>query len=289
MICQRFVVPPEADGQRTDVYLRKLLPALTESALRNLFDRRDVRLDGARIRQGNTPLHAGMELMVFLPDNHTEIPDIVYEDEDVLLVCKRPGLCVESDPGGGPSLAALCLRYVRREQPEAPPPLPCHRLDSATSGLCLFAKHARAHEILLDVFRNRTLDKRYECLVRGIPKPPHALCRAFLLKDPEQARVRISDHPLPGGKTILTEYETLDAGPVSRLSVHLITGRTHQIRAHLAALGHPVLGDDLYGDRSFNRVQNARTLKLCAVSLCLDTGGALPRLDGRNFVISAPF
>ncbi len=289
MICRRFVVPREADGQRADVYLRKQLPSLTESALRALFEKRDVRLGGSRIRKGNTPLRAGMELLVYLPEDRDEIPDVVYEDADVLLVCKRPGLCVEADPDGGPSLAELCLRHVRLEQPDAPPPLPCHRLDSATSGLCLFAKNARAHEILLEVFRQRTLDKRYECLVRGIPKPPAALCRAYLLKDSEQARVRISDRPMPGGKTILTEYETLEAGPVSRLSVHLITGRTHQIRAHLAALGHPILGDDLYGDRYFNRSQNARTLKLCAVSLRLDTGGALPVLDGRNFVIPAPF
>ena len=86
-----------------------------------------------------------------------------------------------------------------------------------------------------------------------------------------------------------SDFRLLSSGPVSRLRVHLITGRTHQIRAHLAALGHPILGDDLYGDRDFNRREKARSLKLCAVSLCLDTKGLLPRLDNRTFTVNPPF
>jgi 23S rRNA pseudouridine955/2504/2580 synthase len=120
-------------------------------------------------------------------------------------------------------------------------------------------------------------------------KPPSAVCHAWLVKDPLHAEVRITDREIPGARPIVTGYETLESGPVSRLRIHLITGRTHQIRAHLAALGHPVLGDDLYGDRDFNRREKARTLKLCAVSLKLDTEGRLPNLDGREFSIDPPF
>ena len=107
--------------------------------------------------------------------------------------------------------------------------------------------------------------------------------------DARKAIVRITDRPERDAKPIETGYETLQSGPVSRLRIHLITGRTHQIRAHLAALGHPVLGDDLYGDRDFNRREKARSLKLCAVSLKLDTAGRLPALDGREFTVEPPF
>ena len=120
-------------------------------------------------------------------------------------------------------------------------------------------------------------------------KPPSAVCSAWLVKDARKAIVRITDRPERDAKPIETGYETLQSGPVSRLRIHLITGRTHQIRAHLAALGHPVLGDDLYGDRDFNRREKARSLKLCAVSLKLDTAGRLPALDGREFTVEPPF
>ena len=281
MPCETWILPAEAEGQKAETYVRKACPQLTESALRRLFSKRDVLLDARRISR-DTPLHAGQQLKIYLPASAEQALDIVWEDGDILLVNKRPGLSVEADGSGIPSLTELCLRHT-------PWAAPCHRLDVRTGGLCLFAKNPRALEILLRVFRERTLDKRYICLVQGMPKPPSASCSAWLLKDSEAGRVRILDHPLPGAKAITTEYETLESGPVSRLSVHLVTGRTHQIRAHLAALGHPILGDDVYGDRSFNRQYKARSLKLCAVSLRLDTGGAFPALDGREFTIDPPF
>ena len=142
---------------------------------------------------------------------------------------------------------------------------------------------------MTEIFRERSLEKEYECLVRGIPKPPRAECRAWLIKDAKAARVQVLDHPREGAKRIITAYDTIEAGPVSRLRIHLITGRTHQIRAHLAALGHPILGDDVYGDRMWNRENRTRTLRLCAVSLKIETGGRLPQLDGRIFSIPAPF
>jgi len=281
MPCETWILPAEAEGQKAESYLRKACPQLTESALRRLFSKRDVLLDGRRISR-DTPLHAGQQLKAYLPASAGDALDIVWEDEDILLVNKRPGLSVEADGSGAPSLTELCRRHTPWAEP-------CHRLDVRTGGLCLFAKNARALEILLRVFRERTLDKRYVCLVQGMPKPPAAACSAWLVKDAEAGRVRILDHPVSGTKAIVTEYETLEGGPVSRLSVHLVTGRTHQIRAHLAALGHPILGDDVYGNRAFNREQHARGLKLWAVSLRLDTGGELPRLDGRLFTVDPPF
>ena len=252
--------------------------------------RRDVKLDGRRIPR-EEKARAGQELKIYLPDDGEEqsLMQVVYEDGDVLLVNKPAGISVEPDGKGGVTLTELCARHVRETDTAAEEPAACHRLDNQTSGLCLFAKNQRALEILQDTFRKREMDKYYECLVRGIPKPPRAECRAWLVKDAKAGRVQVTDHPVPEGKPILTGYETPEAGPVSRLRVHLMTGRTHQIRAHLAALGHPILGDDVYGDRKWNREKKARTLRLCAVSLRLDTGGALPGLDGKEFSIPAPF
>ena len=293
MPLKEIVIPPEAAGKRVSVFVRETLPDLPESMVRRIFAARDVKLDGKRVSRDET-VRAGQALKIYVPD--ASVPEkpslllsIVYEDEDVLLVNKRAGISVEADARGGVTLTDLCAEYIRRKDPDAFPPAACHRLDNRTCGLCLFAKNPRALEILQDVFRGRTLEKYYVCLVRGLMKPPAAVCRAWLVKDACHARVRITDHPEAGAKPIETGYETLLGGPVSRLRVHLITGRTHQIRAHLAALGHPVLGDDLYGDREFNRREKARSLKLCAVSLKLDTGGLLPQLDGREFSVEPPF
>lgn len=288
MLVRSLSVPPEADGERADVFLKRYLPDLSERTVRSAFSNRDVKADGKRIPR-DVRLRAGQEVTVYYSAEDIPFLDVVYEDADVLLVNKRPGISVESDARGGATLTDLCLLHVRSADPDAFPPAACHRLDNQTSGLCLFAKNENALEILQDVFRGHQLKKEYECLVRGIPKPSSAVCHAWLVKNAEKARVTVSDRPLPGGREIITGYETLESGPVSRLRVTLYTGRTHQIRAHLAALGHPLLGDDLYGDRSFNRLQKVRTLRLCAVALCLDTRGKLPDLDGVRFSVSAPF
>ncbi len=288
MACYEFKVDQAAEGQRIDACLRRFLPELPATVWQQSFRRRDVKLNGTRVKQDKR-VTAGDVVQVYCMEQDTCAIDVVYEDEDVLLINKRAGISVEPDDKGGVSLTELALRHVRQQDAGALPPVPCHRLDNQTCGLILFAKNPKAEEILGRVFRERTLDKRYQCLVRGQMKPPKATCRAYLLKDASAARVAVADHPMPGAKPIVTAYETMEQGPISRLMVHLITGRTHQIRAHLAALGHPLLGDDVYGDRAFNRAQKTRRLMLCAYRLTLDTHGELPALDGRVFEIPCPF
>ena len=293
MPLKELIIPPHSAGTRVSDFVRDALPDLPESVIRRIFDARDVKLDGIRVPRDRI-VQAGQLLKIYVPGTDAVAAPsspltVVYEDQDVLLVNKRAGISVEPDARGGTTLADLCAAHTARQDPDAYPPAACHRLDNRTCGLCLFAKNPDALAVLQDVFRSRNLQKYYVCLVRGTMKPPSAVCRAWLVKDARRARVRVTDRPEPGAKPIETGYETLESGPVSRLRVHLITGRTHQIRAHLASLGHPVLGDDLYGDRDFNRREKARTLKLCAVSLTLDTGGRLPALDGRTFTVVPPF
>ena len=289
MALYSLIVDQAAEGQRIDACLRRFLPEIPQPVLRDAFRRRDVKLDGKRVKP-DVRVSAGQKVQVYCMEQNTALIDVVYEDDDVLLVNKRAGVSVEADEKGGVSLTELAHRYLQQKDPTADAPRPCHRLDNQTCGLCLMAKTPRAEEILLQAFKERTMDKRYICLVRGMMKPPAATCHAWLIKDAKAAQVTVLDHSAPGAKPIITEYETIESGPISRLRVHLVTGRTHQIRAHMAALGHPLLGDDVYGDRAFNRTQKVQgKLMLCAASLTLDTAGQLPQLDGKQFTVKCPF
>lgn len=288
MACYELTVTQAAEGQRIDACIRRFLPEIPPHVLRACFQHRDVKLDGKRVKP-DARVCTGQQILVYCMEPAAPPVDVVYEDADVLLINKRAGVSVEPDDKGGASLVELAHKYLLAKDASAAPPRPCHRLDNQTCGLTLLAKHERAEEILLRAFKERTMDKRYICLVRGMMKPPAATCKAYLIKDAAAARVTILDHPAPGARSIATAYETLESGPISRLRVHLLTGRTHQIRAHMAALGHPLLGDDVYGDRAFNRLHHARRLMLCAASLTLETGGELPQLDGRTFTIDCPF
>ncbi len=283
-----FIIDPAAEGQRIDACIRRFLPELPARTAQESFSRRDVKLDGKRVKPDVRVL-AGQKVELFCMEQAAPLIDVVYEDGDVLLVNKRAGISVEPDERGGVTLSELAEKHVR-QQGGTFVPKACHRLDNQTCGLLLFAKNERAEAILTRAFKERTMDKRYICLVRGMMKPPAATCKAYLRKDAKVAHVTIHDDQVRGSRPIITEYETIEAGPVSRLLVHLVTGRTHQIRAHMAALGHPLLGDDVYGDRAFNRQQKVQgRLCLCAAKLTLDTGGELPQLDGRTFEVKCPF
>ena len=179
MPLKQFYVPSVPDGFRASDCLRRLLPDLPESMIRRVFAARDVKVDGRRV-SADTVVLPGQELKVYVPDSaasDSAVPalDVVYEDDDVLLVNKRAGVSVEPDARGGMTLTDLCAAYISKQDPDAFPPAACHRLDNKTCGLCLFAKNPRALEILQDVFRDRELEKCYVCLVRGIMKPPSAV------------------------------------------------------------------------------------------------------------------
>ena len=187
---------------------------------------------------------------------------LVYADENILVLNKPTGLPTAAEDGPGDSLEGR----ARALYGEA---YPLHRLDVNTTGLVLFARNPGAREAILEAFARRQVEKTYRCVVRGLPHPKSQDCRAYLTKDPEKARVSISRQPGPGAKEICTAYRVLahHGEEESLLSIGLITGRTHQIRAHMAYMGHPLLGDDKYGDRAWNRQKRVSLPRLSAVEL----------------------
>ncbi len=264
-------------------YLRYAMPLMPEKERREAFRRRDVLMDGKRIDSADG-IRPGAAITLYTLYK-VSLP-VVYEDEKVLLINKPAGLCT-SDPHVGMTVLSLLERERGKEYRL------CHRLDTRTSGLLLLCTEEETEKEIQDLFRDRCLKKEYECLVRGEMRPQEAVCDAYLIKDSKAGVVRVISHRTPGAKPIRTGYRCLEKkGELSRLRVELFTGRTHQIRAHMAYLNHPILGDDVYGDRELNRrAHSVGELKLCAVSLTLypPQGSTLFYLYGKEFSVPAPF
>lgn len=259
-------------------FVRHAFPLLPESAVRQAFERRDVKMDGMRAGKDQRVV-PGAEVDIYTPCP-VEIP-VVYEDERVLALDKPAGVSCDADEYGSMTVGDWASLYAEGKwQPRL-----CHRLDNQTSGLLILAKDENTELALLAMFSRRECEKTYHCIVRGQPDPREGVREAWLTKDARRGLVRVIDRETAGAKRIRTAYRTLEGGGVSLLAVTLLTGRTHQIRAHMAYLGYPVLGDDLYGDRAFNRACGGGPLMLRSMSLRIQTAGALPALDGKTLCV----
>ena len=275
-------VPENIPEMSIQSYMTHAFPLLNGHALREAFQKRDVKMNGARVSK-DAIVESGASVCIFTP-YEMKIP-VVYEDDNVLLLNKPAGVSTDADRYNSMTVLDWAVLYAKGVYT----PRMCHRLDNATSGLIILAKNDAAENALVEMFRSRTGEKEYRCIVRNTPEPGKAIRTAYLQKDAVHGRVRVSDVTGRDAKQIITEYEVLRPGEKCLLKVLLHTGRTHQIRAHLRHLGHPLLGDDLYGDRAFNKKHGAKGLMLCAVRLKIETGGKMPCLDGKEFSIRAPF
>lgn len=223
--------------------------------------------------------------------------EIVYEDGNILLADKPAGLVVHVDNDGEvDTLINRVLKYLAGKGEYEPgreasfTPALCNRIDRNTSGLVLCAKNAPTLRVLNQKIREREITKLYRCLVFGIPSPARGVAKAFLRKDAARNQVEVFDRPVEGGRTIITEYRVMESRKgVSLLEVNLHTGRTHQIRAHMAHLGHPLVGDTKYGTNRQNQGLPFRFQALCAFSLTFDFPTPAEHLDylrGRRFQLS---
>lgn len=284
-----FSVPLGIGSTKLYPLVRRMLPELADHVVRDAFAKRDVKMDGVRCSR-DTMAKAGAEVCLYTRYSERE-PDklILYKDANILVVRKPVGVSCEEDSKGGRTIAQRVGDALACEGDGDRVPLLCHRLDNQTDGLLLLARNLQTEQELRESFQQHQIHKEYECLVRGTPNPSHAVLHAYLYKDAAKGRVWVRNTSGLGALSIITEYEMLSPGEVARLKIVLHTGRTHQIRAQMAAVGHPLLGDDLYGDRAFTKKWKAKRLMLCATRLSFSITGRLSYLNAQIFRLDSPF
>ena len=295
-------------GQRLDRFLAKAVPLLPASLAQKYIRIKRIKLNGARAER-DTRLQAGDVLSLYINDEFFDKPrednayltvaapklNIVYEDEKILLVDKRPGLAVHPHDGAeyGRTLIDQIQAYLyqkkewRPREENAFTPALCNRIDRNTGGIVIAAKTAEALRILNQKIRDREIDKRYLAIVEGtLPKKEGSLV-GFLFKDAKKNRVFVTDTPQPGSKSCRTDYRVLASrNGLTLVECRLITGRTHQIRAQFAHAGHPLLGDGKYGklDKRFDRDYQALYSYRLTFTFPSDAG-ILEPLKGRSFQV----
>ena len=305
---KEFTATKNDAGQRLDRFLAKTVPLLPASLAQKYIRLKRIKIDGKRADR-DTRLAEGNVIQLYINDEFFDTPkpenayltvtapklNIVYEDENLILVDKKPGQAVHPHDGAeyGRTLIDHIQAYLyakgewKPRQEHAFAPALCNRIDRNTGGIVIAAKNAEALRILNQKIKDRELDKRYLCVVHGTPRPAEGRLEGFLFKDAKQNRVYVTQRPQPGAKTAVTLYRTLETrGGLSLVECELVTGRTHQIRAMMAAAGTPLLGDGKYGklDKRYDRTYQALYSYQLTFAFTTDAG-MLSYLNGRCFEV----
>lgn len=301
-------------GQRLDRFLSKAMPLLPPALLQKYIRIKRVKCNGGRC-QRDQRLQEGDVLQLYINDEFFDQPrednlfltlfqpklDIVYEDENIVLVDKRPGMVVHAGETEKVNTLINHIQsylYQKREwNPKwenAFAPALCNRIDRNTGGIVIAAKTAEALRVLTAKVRDREITKKYLCAVLGRMTPPEGRLEFFLLKDEDKKQVTVYRRPVPGARSAVTNYRTLQSRDgLSLVEAELLTGRTHQIRASFAAAGHPLLGDGKYGQGSVNRRygETRQALYSCYLRFDFPTdAGCLEYLRGKSFQVKrVPF
>ncbi len=307
-----FSVNQAQHNRRIDKVLKAAFEKLPAGAMYKAFRKKAIKVNGMRVKE-DFRVQEGDLVEVYIPDNilyglplkrdysESGAFSIVYEDDNVLIVNKRKGVPVHPDRSTPVNTLIDYVRDYLAEKGEYRPggagvfsPSLCHRLDRNTEGLVIIAKNRPSLEVLLEKMEQKEIRKLYKCLVKGQMPSERGYLNHYLLKDEYKSRVFVSDKPVKGSLPIATSYRVLSFDPrkdLSLLEVEPVTGRTHQIRAHLAHIGHPIAGDGKYGSNAFNRAIGLKHQALCACKLVFDfkEGGLLSYLEGKVFEVKPSF
>ena len=307
-----FTIGKNDAGQRLDRFLAKAVPLLPASLAQKYVRIKRIKVNSARA-QRDLRLNEGDRVECYVNDEFFDVPDennvyltitnpkvkIVYEDENLVLLDKPSGmLCHAGDGDGGATLIDHLLAYLyqkrewRPREENAFTPALCNRIDRNTCGLVIAAKNAEALRILNDKIRDREITKFYLCVCLGRPEPPNGRIECILRKDERENKMRVYHHVVPDGRSAITLYHTLiTRNDLSLVEVELLTGRTHQIRASFADIGHPLLGDGKYGVGVENRKRGETAQLLCSYRLRFDfstDAGILEYLKGKEYMVDPP-
>ena len=313
---REFTVTKNDAGQRLDRFAAKCAPRLPSSLLQRYFRTKDVKLNG-RWAKPDVRLSEGDVVRLYIPEEFFREAergssfsglsslrpklDIVYEDENLLLVNKRPGVLCHPAGGWDPStLIAHIQSHAYQEGSWDPAsensfaPALCNRIDRGTGGIVIAAKNAEALRVIDDKIRSREIDKEYLCVCLGAPSPHEGRMEDWLFKDAVKNQVYVRPSREPGTSLAITDYSVLCSGNgLSLIRCRLHTGRTHQIRVQLAHRGHPLLGDGKYGVEKTNRRYGENRQLLWSFRLTFSfqaDAGALEYLNGRAFAVAdVPF
>ena len=264
-------------------YLRRAWPMTPGHVFRDALKKRDVRVNGARAGAGEM-VRGGDALTLYIADAWLcPSAEVIFTDDRLIVAVKPQGLPVDADRDGVG--ADTLLARLNRRWPGA---RLCHRLDAATGGIVLAAADDAVSQQAFEAFRDhRGVVKRYKALALGDFERREGTLDAFLIKDARRGEVRVVHREAPGAKPIRTRYrvEQTVAPGLWRVALEPVTGRTHQLRAHMADFGHPLLGADRYGDRAANR--RFPGVKLCLWHEALTVSEDSPLIDYRGMTFEA--
>ncbi|MCR4879729.1 MAG: RluA family pseudouridine synthase [Bacilli bacterium] len=269
---KKYIVKKDESGQTLEKYVKKIMPAVPLSVIEKLFRKKDIKINGHR-KDKKAIISPDDEVSIYITDadydrfnsekkeivasNYIE-QFIVYEDENILIVNKPRGMLVQKDKASGKALDDFVLSYLKYkneyiEDNKAFTPGPAHRLDRNTAGLVIFGKNIATLQYLMSIMQDKNrIEKRYLALVKGKVDKPGKI-DVPLKKIENKSLVKV-DKVTNGAKEAITLYEPIKVyKDYTLLSVRLLTGRTHQIRVHMAYINHPVIGDNKYGDFLLNK------------------------------------